>query len=202
MGELQQNRYDKLIRRVGGIIGPGSMVSEAVSELFPMIDVERVPGELLALMGTRTAFGAGTVQAGAGVSPQVQLFNPVGSTQMIVVSGFVAGSATGQTILWNINTTPFATLVTRGSLRDTRLRSVAANQSIGEIRTQSVAAPVPGSGIARILANTVLHIGDENAVCVLSPGFGLDIGGNLNASLLNVTFYWRERTLEQSEINI
>ncbi len=45
--ELQQNRYDQLIRRVGGIIGPGSKVVEALGELFPVIDVENVPGELL-----------------------------------------------------------------------------------------------------------------------------------------------------------
>jgi len=55
--ELQQNRYDQLLRRVGDLKGPGSKVNDVLQELFPTIDVENVPGELLFLMGTHIGLG-------------------------------------------------------------------------------------------------------------------------------------------------
>jgi len=202
MAELQQNRYDKLIRRVGGIIGPGSMVSESISELFPMIDVENLPAELYALMGTRIAFGASQVQAGGGLTPQIQIFNPVDSATIITVTRMIWSSDIDNGLTWDINSVPFTTLTTRGSLRDTRLVETAPNLSVGEIRVQSSAVPVPASGVSIYLARTTVDIRDENGLAVLSPGFGFNTGAAGVASLLNVTYYWRERTLESSEVNL
>ena len=68
MFEVQQNRWDQLIRRVSGSIGPGSRVSETLSELLPVMDVERVPGELLRLMGTDVAMASETMmEKGPGI---------------------------------------------------------------------------------------------------------------------------------------
>jgi len=202
MAELQQNRYDKLIRRVGGIIGPGSMVAEAITELFPMIDVERVPGELLALMGTRTAFASGDTQAVAGVKPQLQLFNPANSETIMTVTTVIITTAITQRVTWNINNVAFTNLLTRGLLRDTRFHVPAGNLGIAQIREQTVAVPVPASGHMLPLANTPTILQDENGIAVLSPGFGFDVGGSTDASRILTTFYWRERPLESSEVNL
>jgi len=202
MAELQQNRYDKLIRRVGGIIGPGSMVAEAITELFPMIDVENVPGELLALMGTRIAFARGDVLSGAAVRPQIQLFNPVGSATIITVTNMFVSALVLNEISWALSNTAMTSLSARGSLRDTRLRDPAANRSVGEIRFQTTAVPVGGANAIVLLANTTFNISDPNGICVLSPGFGLDVEAIVGASRLIASFSWRERTLETSEINL
>jgi len=202
VAELQQNRYDKLIRRVGGIIGPGSMVSEAITELFPMIDVENVPGELLALMGTRIAWARGDVQAGAGVNPQVQLFNPVDSATIITVTSLLVSLLTSNAIQYGTSATALTTLATRGEFRDTRFRIPAANQAIGEIRTQTSAVPIGGAQGLFVLLNDPHLINDDNGLCVLSPGFGLDVQCNTVATRLLASFAWRERALESSEENL
>jgi len=202
VAELQQNRYDKLIRRVGGIIGPGSMVAEAITELFPMIDVENVPGELLALMGTRIALGRGDRSAGAGTRPQIQLFNPDDSATILVVTSMIASTDTTQTVSWALSDNAMANLTARGSLRDTRLRTPAANASVGVIRNQQSAVPVGGANEYLVLANTPFNVSDPNSICVLSPGFGLDVEGTTDATRLIVSFSWRERTLETSEENL
>ena len=42
---------------------------------------------------------------------------------------------------------------------------------------------------------------DENGVCVLAPGTGLDIGIDDSGDTLSFSFYWRERVAEPSELN-
>ena len=199
MTELQQNRYDRLLRRVGNLIGAKSMVNDALGELFPVMEVENVPAELFALMGTRLCFGTAIGLAGPGVRPQGQLFNPLGSGTIITLTRVIYVSDVTNIANWNINTTPFITLLARGSLRDTRLRLPSSTAAVGELRTQSSALPVGATGTARLLANTTLQLRDDNAVAVLTPGFGFNIeSANLN-SLMSATFYWRERTMEESE---
>ena len=39
MSQLQQSRYDQLLRRVGDLKGPGSKVNDVLHELFPMFDL-------------------------------------------------------------------------------------------------------------------------------------------------------------------
>jgi len=201
--EIQQNRWDRLIRRAGNIVGGGSEVNDTLNELFPTIDVENVPGELLALMGTRIAFGGSIVTAGGGLRPQIQIFNPVGSGTIITVTRMIVASSSATVPLqWAITNVAFTTLTSRGSLRDSRLLDPATNSSVAEIRVQSSAVPVAVVGVTRASANDPFQLEDENGICVLSPGFGLGVDSGTVASLLAASFYWRERTAEPSELNL
>ena len=86
MTQLQQNRYDQLLRRVADLKGPGSKVNDVLTELFPMIDVENPPAELLVLMGSRIAIGSINQPApGALLFEQHMLSNPVGSGAIITL---------------------------------------------------------------------------------------------------------------------
>jgi len=91
--EIQQNRYDQTLRRVTGIIGPGSKVAEVLTELFPVIDVERVPGELLILGGTDLAAGGASLDGGPGNSSEINLHNPPGSGKIITCTQILITSA-------------------------------------------------------------------------------------------------------------
>jgi len=201
MTEIQQNRYDRLIRRLTNVVGGGSEVNDTLAELFPVIDVEPTLGELLSIMGTRTGFGTAVNNAGGGLDPQLQLFNPVDSNTLITVTSVIVSAVVDQDIAWSIDTTPFTTLLTRGSLRDTRLRDAAANTTVGELRTQATAVPIGAAGRAFVLGNRPFQLWDENDICVLSPGFGLEFEGSV-ATFLSATYYWRERTAEPSELNL
>ena len=198
--ELQQTRYDRLVRRVGGIIGPGSKVSEALAELFPVIDVERVPGELLRLGGTFLAFGGISVAAGAGVAARAQLFNPVGSGNIIAVSHVDVATQTTDILRYGVNNIAIATGVGTQLHRD--LRTPITTLPVGEIRTQTSVALAPATGQIRILANVMWRLEDVNSVVILPPGSGLQIGASANNTTIFATFFWREREALDSELNI
>lgn len=198
--EIQTTRYDQLIRRVAGIIGPGSKVAEVITELFPMIDVENVPGELLRLSGTFIAFGGASITGAAGQSGRVQLFNPADSGNLITVSHVDVGVDASQTVRYGVGTIALTTGVATQVHRDTR--TPITQRPIGQIRTQSSVALAPATGQVRLLANSTFRVFDPNGVAVLLPGSGLEVGASNNATLVVATFFWRERVAQESELSV
>jgi len=197
--EIQQNRYDRLMRRVAGIIGPGSKVSEVLTELFPTLDVENVPSELLILMGTNTCFGGGLITGAAGQSPKAGIFNPAGSNTICTITDFWAGSNISNTVIrWGLNTNELGTIINTEDFTDTR--NPLAQLPVGRIATESAVALANATGQQRVLGNTPLHIEGKNDIATLRPGIGFEVGSSIVASLLFFTFYWRERPLEPAEV--
>jgi len=199
VSQLQQNRYDQLLRRVGDLKGPGSKVSDALTELFPTIDVENVPGELLALMGTRIGFGSATVTSAAGETPRIQVFNPVGSGKLVTVTRVYITGQTIQVIRWAIATIALTTGVGTELFRDSR--HPLTTRPTAQMRTDSTVAFTDAGGQFRLLANVPAYLEDTNGVAVLAPGAGFEVGNTSTASTLLVTFDWRERVAEPSELN-
>ncbi len=198
--EVQQTRWDRIIRRVTGSIGPGSRVSETLSELFPVLDIERVPGELLRLGGTFLAFGSTTIVGLAGEASKIQLFNPADSGQLVTVSHFEVGLNTTDTVRYGVETTALTTGVGTEVHRDTRTGAVP--RPIGQIRSESAVALAPATGRILLLASRTHVVRDPNSVAVLAPGTGLTVGMSLNAFRIDVTFFWRERVAEESELSL
>jgi len=197
--EIQQTRYDRLLRRVGGIIGPGSKVGVALSELFPTIDVEQVPGELLALQGTILGYGAAVIVAGAGVFPKLQLFNPAGSGVLVAVTQMIINSNTGGTFVWTLDNFALTTATTFQRPRDSRFNILVP--ILAEVRTAADAplGSIVGRGVLE--ADVDRTISDRNTIAVLSPGNGLTVAHATAVTSLSVTFLWRERPAEQSELS-
>jgi len=198
--DLQQTRYDKLVRRVGGIIGPGSKVAEALPELFPVVDVESQLAELLLLGGTRTGFGGGTQAPVVGQAGRAQLFNPVDSNVLVTVTRVFAASGSINVIRWGLRSTAIATAIDTQLLRDTREILPAAPTAV--VRSDTSATLANATGQQPVIANAPFYLTDPNGVAVLAPGQGFEIGnGNSNTSFF-FTFYWREREAIQSELSL
>jgi len=198
--ELQQNRYDQLVRRVGGIIGPGSKVAEALSELFPVLDLENMPSELLVLGGTRIVFGGGTVTGVAGQAPKMGLFNPANSGNIVILTAVVYSTLSTGTVRWGLNTNELATQIGTEVFADSRLGFTA--RPVGRIGTESAVALANATGQSRVVGNARFDLQFPNDLCVLAPGFGFEIGSNVNASIILTAFYWRERAAIPSELNL
>jgi len=195
--ELQQNRYDSLLRRVGDLKGPGSKVNDVLQELFPTIDVENVPGELLLLMATRVGW-AGTLKSPtAGKKTGIQLFNPTGSGHLITVSRVIISTAVTGDISWGTTVLALATNTQIPKLRDTR--NEGGSRGVAELRT-SPDAVAPASGITRLLSGQPFDLNDGNSVCILSPGTGLSFVAGVDVTL-RATFLYRERIAEPSELS-
>lgn len=199
MTELQQNRYDRLLRRVGDLKGPGSKVNDVLEELFPTIDVENVPGELLWLMGTRLCQGGGIVAGVAAVRSKMQVFNPVGSGKLVTITDVHAGVVGNTTTMrWGIGVTALTTENNSEVFRDTR--ELPPTAPTAQVRTETSATLSTGTSQTRQLQNQDLHLFDPNGLAVLAPGTGFEIGVSTNDIDLLVGFMWRERQAEPSEL--
>ncbi len=197
--EIQQNRYDQLVRRVAGIIGPGSKVSEVLTELFPMIDVENPPSELLALGGTRLAFGGVENNPGAGNRAVNQIFNPADSGTIITVTAMLVSSSASMVITWGTNSAALPTQVNTEAFADSRL---VAARPIGQIRIRLTPVAAVTTGFLRQSGGAAFVYAFPNDVAVLSPGNGLEVGTVGTAIQTQTTFYWRERTALPSELSL
>lgn len=199
--EVQQTRWDRLIRRVSGSIGPGSRVGETLSELFPVIDVENIPAELLALGGTRMAIGNTNEPAVAAVFQISQLFNPVGSGIIItllhlhVISTDALSVGMGITDGSFTNNNPLNVSFADG-------RFLPPEVPTGQCRDETAGA----EGVR-------FYLFDQNnfqsqifqppkAICVLVPGTGWSVSTTVVNHPLSVSYGWIERPAEQSELNL
>lgn len=199
--EVQQTRWDRIIRRVSGSIGPGSRVSETLSELFPVIDVERVPAELLALGGTRLASGRTSQSATASNFQMAMLRNPGGSGALLRLVAVIVSSQSAQAFGMGITTNTFANLnAANTAFLDGRL--FASTVPVGEVRNGiSLSTGVRFLEIRGGVFESVVWQPPE-AVAVLSPGTAFSITTTTINTQLATTFMWLERPAEQSELSL
>lgn len=197
MTELQQGRYDQLLRRVGDLKGPGSKVNDVLQELFPTMDVENVPGELLFLMGTRIGWASGSKSPTAGKRAGIQLFNPAGSGQLVTVSSVILNSGAASAITYGIVSVALATNTGIPRHRDGRVG--VGPSGVAELRTSPDAVALL-SGQIRLASSVSFTLRDGNSVCVLSPGTGVSFIGSTDVAT-TVNFFYRERIAEPSELN-
>lgn len=198
--EIQQNRYDQLLRRVGGLIGPGAKVSEVLSELFPTIDVENVPGELLILMGTRICFGGGVTIATAGQAGKCQLFNPDDSGMLVTITRVVASTGSASIFRWGRSNVSFANPVGVSTFRD--FRNPITNFPVAEVHSQVAVALATATNQVRIAGLVQFLLEPPNGICILPPGSGFELGAATTNTSFNFGFDWRERVAEPSELNL
>ncbi len=196
--ELQQNRYDQLIRRVGGIIGPGSKVAEALSELFPTIDVERVPGELLLLGGTQLGHGGSIVTGAVATAPRIQLFNPIDSSKIITCTSIVVVTGSTEVVRSTVNQTALPSGIGVELVRDGRVP--IPTRPIGQIRTQLTGVLADATVQWTQAADVPFYLTDPNGLSILPPGSGYGFGLGAVNTVLQVSFWWRERVAEQAEL--
>lgn len=199
MTEIQQNRWDQLIRRAANIVGGGSQVNDTLNELFPVLDVEHVPSELLFLSGIKTAICASQLNASALDVNQHQLFNPAGSQVLAVITSiWVYTSVTG---FMRMN--PASTEITNdiGGARRRDLRTGVASIPVCRNRTLQQVGGIPLTFQARVIANEFIKIDDQNDLFVLFPGTGLTVSTVTINTQSVVNFMWRERVFEPAEIN-
>jgi len=195
--DLQTARYDGLIRRVGGLLGGGSKVTETLSELFPMIDVENVPSELLFLGGWRTGISTQTVAATVGETSRAQIQNPVGSGKLVVVTDVYL--TTQQTAVAYTTTETLFAPAFAGFLRDSR--TGADGRTSARVAEASTGNTGLRGTFTTVANRTFHHFAQGNDLFVLAPGTALEYGSVTDNVAVDITFFWRERAALSSELN-
>ncbi len=196
--DLQTARYDGLIRRVGGLLGGGSKITESLSELFPMIDMENLPAELLLLAGWRTKFTTKTVGATVGETSRMGIFNPIDSGLIVVLTDVFLDPSTALLVAYNTTTTALADDNFSGAPRDAR-DGVLVNSG-AKVGQQQTGNTVQRGRLVLAASPTFRHTA-ENGLAVLGPGTGFEYGTVSDNQGLNGTFFWRERAALSSELN-
>jgi len=197
--EIQQGRYDALVRRVADLKGPGSKVNDMLEELFPVFDVEKLPAELYRLANIDLCMGGAFLAGTVAQANRGQIFNPVGSGKIITVTQAALSADNNETTRWGRQDTPLTTNFSTQIFRD--VRHPLGNLPTGQIRGQTSVALANANGQIRVLANTGFVLKDPNGITVLTEGTGFEIGSARLNGAIQFYFYWRERVAEPSEIN-
>ena len=197
--DLQTAAYDQLVRRVGGLLGGGSKVTETLSEVFPVLELEGGPVELKFLRGWRLGMGSATNAAVAANFLLFQIFNPVGSGQIIVPTRMDIWSASAQDVGYAATDVALATSVTNEEQRDTRIG--VSEATVGQLRTAAQVGAPTASGRLTLVADTVFTLTDLDGVFVLAPGTGVTFFTTVLNTDFNMSFLWRERQALDSELN-
>ncbi len=200
MTEIQQNRYDQLLRRVADLKGPGSKVNDALTELFPIFDVETLKGELLVLGGVVLGFGASQLTGAAGELAKIQVFNPVGSGQIATVTSVIVGTSTASIMRLAIANAALTTVISTEGKRD--LRAPITERPVCQIIQESSAGFANADLLFSIQANEAFPLSDPNDLFVLAPGTGLTVSNSDAQTAIQVSFLWRERPAEPSELSV
>ena len=179
-------------------MGGGSKLTESLTELFPTMDLENLPAELLLLAGWRTAFTTKTMTALAGQTSRAALFNPAGSGLIVVVSDVYLDGSAQLPVAYTTTLTALTDDSFSGAPRDAR-DGVVVNTGAKVSQQQS------GNTVQRgrifLVPFTGFHHTSKNGIAVLGPGTGLEYGTVDDNRDLNITFHWRERAALSSELN-
>jgi len=199
---IQQGRYDALLRRVADLKGPGSKVNDVLEELFPMFDVENIPGELYILGLIDLCFGGGFVSSSASKSGRGQLFNPAGSGKILTITEAGISNSNTSIIRWGRRDQELTSHLQTQLYRDTRKAATGVLAlPVGQIRSDDTLALANATGQVAITGQTPWVLKDPNGVAVLGPGTGFEIGTAAQQTSISFYFNWRERVAEPSELN-
>ena len=196
---IQQTRYDRLLRRVAAMIGPDAKVGEVIPDLMPTLDVESVPMELLLPMGTKTGFGSTTLTSGAGNRSRSQIFNPLESGVLATVTTVMLSSLKAQLIGMNIDPVQIGGVPFIRKTRD--LRQAIIGNTVCTIQAENGGSTTNELAF-RVEAGVTFVIQDPNGIAVLGPGSGLEFATFSLQSTLDVSYFWRERVAQLSELSV
>ena len=198
MGRLQTARLENFIRRWGSIKGPGSVLSETLGDVFPVLDLENLTPENQLTAGWSTFYVGGNVTGVATKLGALQLVNPVGSGNLVVLDRFIAQTNVSQTMAGGVNNTPLTTVISSTN-RDTRQSSNFQGGAVLAASTDATGGL--GDFIFRVPTNIDREIAVEGGIAVLAPGAVFQITASTVATLIRAVFFGRLRLAEPSELS-
>jgi len=205
VSQLQVPRLTNLIRKLFVLRG-APPATELLDEVTPVVVVEDARPEHEFLRGSRLGLGS-VIQTGTAVlRSALQLFNPVGSSHLVVVTRLTASMSDGSALNVAIHDTPLVNPSSAAGIRDTRLRQgILLNQGMtAQINGELLVASLAGQSLA--LANrqgsvSGLAFYDEDLNLVLAPGTGVTVLQAAAAvQTLSVAWSWVERAVERGEL--
>lgn len=180
--------------------GPGSKVNQALTELFPVVEVENVPSELLLLMGTRLCMGRIALgPGGAGNFNTHYLHNPVGSG----VLGTILEISVSTDIFQQIFMGPTQNTDTQAGIRAVAdLRAFPENPTLQTMGNNNLLVAAPAFYHVVDNGTDGFRFSPTRGLAVLSPGGSFVVGCSSSNTAQRTSFFWIERTAQPSELSL
>ena len=198
MGRLQTARLENFIRRWGSIKGPGSVLSETLGDVFPVLDLENLTPENLLPAGWFPIAGHATVTGGVAQLGGVQIANLANSGLIAVIDKFTIQGGASQQVTFGTNQAIFVAVAVTPRNRDTRAGSTF--NAMLTLRTNVNSATEFFAQIAAD-ASGYREFSAPSGVAVLGPGSALTVVSTTQNVGLRVSFYGHVRIAEPSELS-
>lgn len=199
MSEILQSRYDQLLRRVADLKGPGSKVNDVLTELFPMIDVENVPAELLALSGSRLTMGTTLTGAGGAGNFSISLLRNNGNSGVIARLIYIQVSSADSLIVIGPTLNSDSANGARAFV-DTRV--FPEQPSLVTQANNTALVSGPGFMALATDGDGILEYQPPLAIAVIAPGTAFSVGNGTSNIALRVNYLWLERVAQPSELQL
>ena len=196
MGRLQTARLENFIRRWGSIKGPGSVLSETLGDVFPILDLENLTPENQLVAGWSLVSGFATTIGVAAQTAAVQIANIAGSGLIAVVDKVIVNTQSASNVTWGLD----ARLL--GAVINTQNRDGRQQQFSGGLRVRGSAnISARTAGLIATVAGVDRELEVPNGVVVLSPGTQLTFVNSVVNDDIRVVFFGRVRIAEPSELS-
>ena len=202
INQIQGGRWDTFLRRLLPI-KDRSIAPIMASELVGYITVQEWSPEFYMLRDEKMAIGLANQGAVAAEFAHCKIRNPDLSGNLVILEQIWINPSANSDILIareGIELAGFAQAAT--AFRDSRAgQAVAIGETVAQVSTNSDAAALGGAGITRLSVNAIDSL-QLKFPMVLEPGTGLIVREITVNIALRVTFVWRERVAEPSELLI
>lgn len=198
MGRIQTGAFDNLIRRLYSIKGGGSELSETLGDVFPILDLENLPSELLLLRGWVLGMGRIRNASAVGMVNSHQLFNPAGSAKIIVLTSLRVSVGSTSLVEFGPAFTALTDTSTPGTRRDTRAQVIKPTNGLLQEEDDGTRSAF---GAVQLITDISADILDPNGLAVLVPGTAFRINDLTTNITMRTSWMWRERTAEPSELS-
>ena len=201
--ELYSGRFNRALQKLFGMKG-GPPAPQLAGEVMPVVffysGIESRNHESWQRFGALVNLGA----PGVGNFNLARLRNPAGSGMVVVVEKVFFSNNTGavQTVQVGYGLGPGSDVTTLAALVNTGLDARGAPQPNAHLSTSQVAASaLPQIFLANLaVSGSVDVIQYENQELTLLPGTVYDFWSNSANTGFDVSLFWRERALEDSEV--
>jgi len=202
--EILVGRFNRGLQKLFGMKGhpPSPQIS---GELLPVLVTENMMSLELRLLQSWRSW-ANQLNA-AGVAAQfsaIRLRNPAGSNVLAVIEKVtIFEAAADQPIITrgpNNPTSDLANLATAGNIRDVRMGPIGPASIISFGSGAAVTGSKWWQGALTANNLTIDVINYENQELVLGPNDQVTIWGQVLNQQVSGTFFWRERALEEGEL--
>jgi len=198
MGRLQTARLENFIRRWGSIKGPGSVLSETLGDVFPVLDLENLTPESQLTAGWSLFSGFATVVGIAAQLTMVQVRQSLPRGSIVVVDKIIVNSELTQNVTFGIDRALQVVIISTQA-RDSR--NADAVSATAQIAGDADHGGASLGGILAVVAGVDRELEIPNSLAVLGPGGAFSVVSGTVNSDLTVTFFGRHRLAEPSELS-